>query len=76
MNKAIIIYLLAALGFLETSAQDWNTSLHCHLNAQDGDPNYVREYRTPVREATVKILYSDGGSCTGTLINRKTDDAK
>jgi len=70
--KRIIFLCVFAFLSIKSSAQSWDESADCHINAQDNGADYARVYRTPPREATVKIRFSDGGTCTGTLMNRKT----
>ena len=72
--RLIIILLFSLDSFAQDNFSDWNTSEDCHINAQDNTPEYVREYRKPPREATVKVTFNEGCDCTGTIINRNTDD--
>ncbi|HRO41878.1 MAG TPA: T9SS type A sorting domain-containing protein [Flavipsychrobacter sp.] len=77
MKKIYSVILLTLLAKNSAFSQDWgDAAANCHVNAQDNTSGYVRSYRTAPREATVKIIFSDGGRCTGTLLNRNQDDSK
>jgi len=73
MKKIFLTSVIALLG-VQANAQSWGEAADCNINAQDNATDYARTYRTPPREATVKIRFADGSECTGTLMNRKTGD--
>lgn len=72
----LLIYTFLILLFtLVVKGQNWNQSASCNINSQDGASNYARVHRTPPREATVKIRFTDiNCNCSGTIVNRNTSD--
>lgn len=74
-----ILSIMLCIGVYHSHAQSFGDSETCNVNAQDNGSDYARQYRTAPREATFKYTYTDKGdaqwNCTGTLINRHTNDA-
>ncbi len=72
--KKYACFILFIISSIDCLAQRFGFSLDCNINAQDNTPEYLRDYRTPPREATVRIDFDGAGFCTGTIINRNIDD--
>lgn len=68
--KKLIACFLGIILINSSYAQDWQDSGDCHQNVNDFSLN--NNHRNNVISATVKL--SVEGSCTGTLINRNTND--
>ncbi len=64
----IVLFLLFTVNLF---SQSWLTSLSCNVNVND--PFLENQSRTDIIRATFKINVE--GECTGTLINRNTNDA-
>jgi hypothetical protein len=69
LAQIIIFFSLFNCGI----GQSWGEAEDCHVNVNN--PDYQN---LPIRQgtisSTVKIRFSDGGECSGTLINRNTSD--
>jgi len=74
MKKIILIVLIFTFCIINIKAQDCRFGWASYLNKNANSTGYGHESRKPVIDATFRILFSGVSYCTGTLINRNTDE--
>ncbi len=69
MKHYFLLYFLLLTCATTSYSQYWDEALDCNINSQSDLLRLARQYRQPIREATVKLDIQ--GRCTGTLLNQE-----